>query len=106
MQPKKQKAIQVGNELSLKHSHYSDDFWNGLTNNNKAITQFHTVKSGDTFSSIAKKYGTPLKEAILLNPTFDLNKLKDWKRGAKPVMVTKLVSGVETPTGFILARVY
>ena len=71
-------------ELSLHHMHYSDDFWNGLTNNGQSITQLHTVKSGDTFSSVARKYRTPLREAILLNPTFDLSKLSDWKRGAKP----------------------
>ena len=63
-------------------------------------------KPGDTFSSIAKKYDTPLKEAILLNPPLISINSKIGREAPSQSLVTKLVSGVETPTGFILVKVY
>ena len=58
-----------------KHTHYSEDFWDGLTNDGEAITQLHTVKVGDSFSSIAAQYNMDLIDAILLNPNFDQRKV-------------------------------
>jgi|GEM_PF-7007999 len=58
-------VIQVGQKIKLS----------GTASEGKPSTEYHTVKSGDTVSALAKKYKTTQKQIKLWNKLTNINKI-------------------------------
>ena len=62
----------------------------------KAAMRYHTVKSGDTLGSIAKRYGKSLSTIQRLNPGVDSNKLRIGQ-SVSPVSSSSKILGCVSP---------
>ena len=68
------RRLKIGQVLQLTETTTEQEYTN--SNTTSKVEKKHTVASGETFNSIAQKYGLTLNQITTLNPSIDARKLQ------------------------------